>query len=367
MPASLPDYKLSSGASVLLDLLRGVSALAVVVGHALYFYGFTGPGTDPSVFVMQGYAVLVFFLLSGFLITYSTVNKLRRNPAYGFTHFFIDRFARIYSGFVPALIFVLLLDTFSRYFYPSAYIYESTFDVKTFVGNLFLLQDVPGANFLFGKTMTSFGSGQPFWTLAAEWWIYLFFGWVVLRLLPQRGTWWVNLTVLAPLLLIPSVHLWGGAGNGLMMTWLIGALAYLVMAGKYLRGAGALSLLPLIGWLCAVGVMRFRKTGLEYDAVLAFISAAVLVALLSLCERITWPKGLEWLIRKTAAFSFTLYLIHYSIMDLLRSAVGDGASPWVLVLMSCLLSIVCAAAIGLYTETTLTRWVKKALHNRFSR
>ncbi len=358
-------FRLSEGNSVLLDLIRGLSAQAVVIGHGLFFYGYIGLDTDPHVFVMQGFAVLVFFILSGFLITYSTVNKLRKRPEYGFLPYFIDRFSRIYSTFLPALLVVLLIDLVSRQFFPASYPYSAGFNLKTFVGNLFMLQDVPGANLLFGGRMTSFGSGRPFWSLAIEWWIYLFFGWMLLRVLRPARRRWYDLLLLLPLLVVPSFNLWGGPGNGLMMTWLLGALAYLVISGGHLRRLRPWQLVLLSGWLLGAGILRFLKTGEEYDPVLAFVTTAFILLLLQLTANANWGKALTWLIRKNAAFSYTLYLVHYSVLDILRSAYGETWPAWLLLLSGFLLSNLLAMAIGLYTETTLTRRVKALLYQRY--
>lgn len=358
-------FRLTEGNSVSPDLVRGLSAQAVVVGHALFFFGFTGLDTDPDIFVIQGYAVLVFFILSGFLITYSTANKLRSKDHYGFRHFFIDRFSRIYTGFVPALFFVLIIDTLSRHLYPEAYPYETGFDVKTFFGNLLMLQDIPGANYLFGGRLTCFGSGQPFWSLAIEWWIYLAFGWALLRCFRNRGKLWLNLSIMPPLLIVPSFNLWGGLGNGLMMTWLMGALAYLLIASGLFDRISKLYLLLIGSWLTIIGIVRFIKVGEEYDPVLAFLSTVIILLLIKLTEGITWPGKLTWLIRKNAAFSFTLYLVHYPVLDVLRSAYGSTVSPVASLVVGFLLSNVCAMAIGLYTETTLTRHVKRWLYQQF--
>jgi len=365
MQPNISDFRLKEGSSVFLDLIRGLSAQAVVVGHGLYFYGIINFKTTSDAFIIQNYAVLIFFILSGFLITYSTANKLRRRTDYGFSHFFTDRFARIYTGFIPALLFVLFVDSISRSIYPDAYPYAASFNVKTFIGNLLMLQDIPGANYLFGGRMTSFGSGRPFWSLAIEWWIYLFFGWALLRLLPRKGNRWVNLLVFLPLLIVPSFNLWGGRGNGLMMTWLLGGLAYLIIAGGYLNKLSQWHLWLLSGWLTALGVVRFLKTGAEYDPILAFLSTAVILLLTKAFASYQWPARLAWLIRKNAAFSFTLYLVHYAVMDILRSAYGSSVTPWALLLIAFLLSNLCAMAVGLYTETTLTARIKRWLYARF--
>jgi len=152
-----------------------------------------------------------------------------------------------------------------------------------------------------------------------------------------------------------------------MMTWLLGALAYLVIAGGYLDNLGRRHLWLLSGWLTALGVVRFLKTGEEYDPILAFLSTAVMLLLVRGFTAFRWPARIVWLIRKNAAYSFTLYLIHYAVLDILRSAYGSTVSPWVLLTVGFILSNLCAMAIGLYTETTLTARVKKWLYGRFLR
>ena len=51
---------------------------------------------------MQNIAVLIFFILSGFLITYSTLRKKTFARNYSIFNYFIDRFTRIYVAFIPA-------------------------------------------------------------------------------------------------------------------------------------------------------------------------------------------------------------------------------------------------------------------------
>lgn len=98
------SFKLSSGSSNLLDLIRGVSSQAVLVGHAMIIFDVFEYFHYPKI---QNIAVLIFFLLSGFLITYSTFRK----DNYSFGDYFIDRFSRIYTAYIPAIFFVILCDS----------------------------------------------------------------------------------------------------------------------------------------------------------------------------------------------------------------------------------------------------------------
>jgi peptidoglycan/LPS O-acetylase OafA/YrhL len=72
-------YTLTSTSSKFIHALRAVLAQIVLVGHVLKIYGFTD---ENSVLTkLTPYAVLVFFVLSGYVIAYSTGNKGRE---YGF-------------------------------------------------------------------------------------------------------------------------------------------------------------------------------------------------------------------------------------------------------------------------------------------
>ena len=76
--------------SAMLDLLRAVAAQMVCVGHATAFFV---PQWRPTRLpYTQNVGVLLFFLISGFLITYSLVTR-SKDPGYDFRRFFIERFA----------------------------------------------------------------------------------------------------------------------------------------------------------------------------------------------------------------------------------------------------------------------------------
>ena len=78
--------------SVALDLLRAIAAQMVCVGHAINFFAWDRRLTRLP--LLQNVGVLLFFLISGFLITY-TLFERSRDPGYGFWQFCVERFARI--------------------------------------------------------------------------------------------------------------------------------------------------------------------------------------------------------------------------------------------------------------------------------
>ncbi len=134
-----------------LEAIRGLAALYVATSHIFH------NGTLVLRFGQE--AVIVFFLLSGFVIEYSHHHGRDKS----FKVYFIKRFTRIYSVFIPMLVLCILLaqsDVSSMDFW------------KVLGGNLLMLQD-----FDAGKpnviVPTLFASAL--WSLHYEWWFYMLF------------------------------------------------------------------------------------------------------------------------------------------------------------------------------------------------
>jgi len=89
--------------SLTLDLLRAGAAQAVCVGHALNV--FMGPGTSNAPRI----GVALFFVLSGFVIAHTLIIRSQQ-ASYDFAEFFTERFARIYTAYLPALLLIALAD-----------------------------------------------------------------------------------------------------------------------------------------------------------------------------------------------------------------------------------------------------------------
>ena len=98
--------RLTEAQRVYLDFVRAMAAMFVLVGHACIFFLQGNPVSSGG--GMQGVGVFIFFLISGFLISLSVFQK-HADPHYGFREYFIDRFCRIYTAYVPALFLCCLL------------------------------------------------------------------------------------------------------------------------------------------------------------------------------------------------------------------------------------------------------------------
>lgn len=349
---------LTPSSSTFLDLLRAVLAQLVLIGHAISLFGVL-PVLHPPFFPwIQSFAVVGFFWLSGFLISHSVQNR-RVDPGYGFRDYFIDRFARIYSGFIPAIAVVAFFDLMFISIDADAYRFSRHFDVPTAIQNLFMLQKFP-----VGLVSTSlFGSGSTWWTLGIEWWIYMFFGWLMLAVMPQSNDKW-RLLILLLLSAVPigyTIDGTGHVGHGLSLMWLLAALmpGYLILIReRFTAGvSGLLSLLMLT--LCLI---RLSISGDAYDMIASILfGLAMFFGVARFQQRVGIVlTRFERPIRLIAGYSFTLFLTHYSILLFVDLLLPDGG--WVPLAISILASNAIALSVALPTEMQhrrFARWLRK--------
>ena len=111
-------YWMNKSVSLYLDLVRFLAAVIVVIVHANH-ERFTGG--LPILWRLSGLgndAVMVFFVLSGFVIAYVSDQKERSLEDY-----MVSRLARLYSVVVPALLLTVLLDWLGARIDPTLYVY----------------------------------------------------------------------------------------------------------------------------------------------------------------------------------------------------------------------------------------------------
>jgi peptidoglycan/LPS O-acetylase OafA/YrhL len=306
-----------------LNLVRAAAAQVVLIGHATHYY-LSGRFNEYG--RLETFGVLVFFLLSGFLICSSVVQKWDR-PDYRFEHYLIDRFCRIFVAYGPALVFVAAADAAMRG-HP-AFPYGADDSLGTWLGNLAMLQDYPLFQVLrrLGVSEQSwfirpFGSVRPFWTVAIEWWIYLSFGCLAFFALRSRR---INLRALAALAvvgIVPAYNAMGGVGDCLTFVWILGA-AFAVLQDRLVRRASTRR--PDFPAICMLGIAvsacllagRIVVTGLRvYDLQFAIFVSGILFGLFFLAGSVsaTLPGPVRRAIDFLANYSYSLYLIHFTVL-----------------------------------------------------
>ncbi|MEO0733612.1 MAG: acyltransferase family protein, partial [Bacteroidota bacterium] len=180
----------------------------------------------------------------------------------------------------------------------------------------------------------------------------------------RRGQ-WRDVVLWLPLLIVPTAGFVGGKPEGLVIIWLLGAAGFFLWRTGFIDRMQRWQYPLLLAWGVLLAVASFWRSGEEYDATLACCSLAVLLLLLAWGKEWHWPPWLAWFSRQHAAYSYTLYLTHYSILDLLRTVYGDRWSFWLLLGVGVVVSNVVAAGIGLVVEVGWTRRVKAYLHGHY--
>lgn len=263
-------------------------------------------------------AVLVFFVLSGFVIAYVTDTKEGALSRYA-----TNRVARIYSVALPALILTSLLDVTGSWANPGLYaqvpnLLLSPYNIalQSFAGFTF-------ANEIWGWDIR-IGTNGPYWSMGFEVWYYVIFAvWVFLA-----RRWKVIATTLCLLIAGPPIA-------GMFPVWLTGVAAYCLIRNVQIgpRAGVALFTLGSILWLFIIlsnhgggmpagrSVMNWPDFMVDYAAGLAF--AATIIGVHACASLVGWLMVFERPIRWLAGRTFSLYLLHMPLMVFLRAV-----SPW---------------------------------------
>lgn len=334
-PARVLDDLNQPGLVSGIDFLRWFAAAVVVIAHArfplLKGYGALTPDERPlwvqGWYFVTGYfveAVLVFFVLSGFLVGGMVCARLARKSM-DVGGYAIDRFSRLYTAFLPALLLTALLTWIGMTWFDGTGLYDAsnpTFAEKgtaidfgdnagigTFIGNLLMLQ------YYF---VAPFGANPPLWTLSSEFWFYAVAGLAAAATL-KRGP---ARLLLAALALAAAIAL-GPMFLFYLAMWLTGVAAAVIRPPKWPLTWPALALLAAVLLL-----RRYADGVLEPGPALRLaLQAAVCAAtgLLLLAWRARpprWGVPLARFNQAMADFSYSLYLTHFPVIVVFVAAMG---------------------------------------------
>ncbi len=317
-----------------LDWVRFAAALQVLLVHARFFtfveYGQLDAGSKSKLTALwfaltrTGLeSVLVFFVLSGFLVGGKVIERVA-NGTFDSRSYTIDRFSRIYTPLVPALLFALFIDLF----------FKSPPNVAEYIGNLFSFQGV------FVDPVHTIGS---IWSLSYEIWFYILAGALAVVLLRRSRS-----STGALLLLLCAFIIFGRLQASLLFCWVLGALVYLcprknfskpeTVSGFVLLGLGSL-MIQLSTSSNSLSV--FSRYPIIAPAGQIILSSGIALILRNLCTITTTSGNKSSFARlgsALAAFSYTLYLIHYPVMIALqrmgyaRQPAISGGNLWLFVM-----------------------------------
>jgi peptidoglycan/LPS O-acetylase OafA/YrhL len=330
---------------VIFDLIRSAAAFAVLFGHTFNIIPL--PAWPHPGYWLQQYGVVVFFLLSGYLISQTLHRRLAR-PESTFTDYAIDRWSRIYSGFLPALLVVALIDWFTtsglQVAHPET---AARYTAQLFVGNFLMLQSP--------VIMLPFGSGAPFWTVAIEFWIYMFVG--LIAFTARDGLTFNKAVAIFATGIIPVQSF--GDNYCILVAWLLGALAERLNAAGLFNRFSRTELLIAAGAALAYLTHRTMTTPFRiYDLKVYFAAAVVFAAIVAIATRSKPRDGVVSDIAKWfSSWSYSLYLLHHTIVFEFARTFGGGFGPWWSIWLSVLASISFASLTEAH-HRQLADWIK---------
>jgi peptidoglycan/LPS O-acetylase OafA/YrhL len=299
-----------------LEALRGFAALYVVLFHVLPQQILLFGVNIGLLFRFGPEAVIVFFVLSGFVIKYT----FERSADKSFKYYFIRRFIRLY---IP-LFFIYVLGYLLKCYNAGEL---ANPEWGNLLGNLFMLQDVISQkpNVISAAYM---GNGV-LWSLSYEWWFYMLYYVLATRIPAEKLNKWVNIIVItaaATYLIYPFIV------NRLIMyfaIWWIGVR----FAEIYLQG-GAFSfkkVMPYGGVLlaitCILGLnlyLNFSYTKVYSYPLVAYPFIEVrhfVFAIMVMFGAIAW-YNLKWVgfnaafgvFKYIAPSSYVIYIAHHYLV-----------------------------------------------------
>lgn len=348
-----------------LDGLRGLAAVYVMIHHArlaltqsyqnglslhaeryawydkflVYFF---------SLFKFGHEAVIVFFVLSGFVIHLKQSDRNYNLENFKVLTYFKKRIIRIYPTLLVSFLLCIILDYLSFIFtHISFQDIFSKYSTNSFVFNFFLIPDAPiwGYNF-------------PVWSLKHEWFFYLLY-----PLLLWLSNKHVSFSLLVVIGLFASYSLgiripYIGPATYTLMVWSLGC----ILASLF-KNSNAIKWLPC---LLILGIIYpFINKSNQYYPLLDLTFGLIIMGTLSI---IITNKAyiLNSMLKKFAwlgTFSYSIYLLHSPFLNLYQTFILNyqHVLPYHLwfVLLSIMATIPIIYVIYYFTERVAINYKRK--------
>ncbi|MBO2008115.1 acyltransferase family protein [Hymenobacter negativus] len=341
-----PRQEMSASTSVGLDVLRIVAALVVVVFHASGQWLTSYPAAHSALGKMSHAAVVIFFVISGYVIAFTTATNNR-----GARRYAVARLSRLYAVLVPALLLTALVEVVVHgdAALTARYVREHA-GLRYVMSALFLNES--------GSLSAAPPLNSPLWSLSYEFWYYILFGiWCY-----GSGRRWARWALLAAGVVAgPKILL-------LLPIWLFGVAAYRLPRNRLSAGVAWLLVGSLFGVL-AVAVAYLPALPMTVGDQPLFMAGQFLTDWLvgGICALAIWClpagpglEGRSWSksLRAIADLSFPIYTLHFPLLVLWRVLFGLQANDFGQLGVATATVIFLAVAIGLLLEKQRPQWVR---------
>ena len=349
-----------------IDTLRGIAILSVILLHiniripfSVTSLGSILPPVIYKVLFWSGYyGVCIFFVISGFLITTSTLRKWGTLPTISLRGFYTMRFARI----VPLLIGLLLILSFLHFAGVAGFVINPA---QTSLGRAIVAALTFHINWLEIQTGYLPASWDILWTLSIEEFFYLFFPVACLLIGKERN---FAVLVIVFLIISPFARIVLYPGNDLadhnhfayLDALSLGCMAALI-AKRIVINKRVLTAIAITGWSLLLFVVVFRK----WVSVLGLSKTSLNVTVLVIGTALVliWmqkrfvsgqlvPSRLTGFLRFLGRNSYEVYLTHMFVVLVLVEAYNalklEGEWAWVLYVSALIFSGILGELVARY-------------------
>jgi len=243
-------------------------------------------------------AVLVFFVLSGFLVGGKSIIRIREHK-FDIKSYALDRSVRIFLPLIGSLLFII----------PIYLICDIKINMLQWLGNLLQLQGI------FVAPVTG-----PLWSLSYEAWFYILFGATGVILSTYARGWG---TLISCVILFICAFVFTKLNASYLLIWVSGAIAYLFIPIKPNKIVVALAIFMSFAFLALLQLSYSSRylvsTGYSQEVLeLCFSLCFSILVCMIVCIRPDHKVtiAINRMSVRLAAFSYTLYLTHYPLMVL---------------------------------------------------
>lgn len=284
-----------------LDFIRTFACLLVVFSHLqenlVSIVG--GEHANLGYIALHGHvAVIIFFVLSGFIVGYITDNKCL-SVNYDFKSYLIDRLSRIYSVLIAAVIFTLVLDLIGSCIfqeYSNYDLFPQQHKFLRFFINLFGMQGI------FGYRI-QFGSNPSLWSIGYEIIFYVLFGLFYFRFERKKNHYIISITILLTIIYLYKIDIFIYG-----IIWVYGFLIYKISKKIKYSCNFLILILILYGANHYINIENiFKFSDSIRDLISAFIFGIIILISPMYGKILEKPSLISKL-------SFSLYATHYPVL-----------------------------------------------------
>lgn len=211
-----------------LDIIRGLAALLVVLGHTRNFVGvslsadLTGAVWQKALLLPTSFAqesVALFFVLSGYLVGGQVLREVGLGR-FGWRGYIAKRLSRLWTVLIPGILFTFLLDNLTMRVFQTVWsnLAGGPRDGVAAVCNVAFLQRTH---------CEPYGSNDSLWSLSYEFWFYMLFAGAVVGAWGLLRREWTSAAI-GVVVCIGTVLVFGPGLFTLIPSWLLGVVLALV-------------------------------------------------------------------------------------------------------------------------------------------